>query len=132
MVMSDKNQRVRQWISFRLKPEEYSQIDRRWKETTCRNLSEYARKVLLSKPVVIRYRNQSADQFLSEMILLKKELNAIGNNFNQSVKRLHAMDKVTEIRSWAILNESTKRSFMNKIVEIENRLEQIYQLWSQK
>jgi hypothetical protein len=131
-MMSEKNQRVRHWISFRLKPEEYSQIDRRWKETTCRNLSEYARKVLLTKPVVIRYRNQSADQFLSEMILLKKELNAIGNNFNQSVKRLHAMDRVPEIRTWAILNESTKRSFMNKIEEIQNRLEQIYQLWSQK
>ena len=62
-------------------------------KTTCRKLSEYARNVLLQKPVIIKFRNQSADDFLDEMILLKNELNAIGNNYNQSVKRLHTLEK---------------------------------------
>ena len=80
------------WINVRLTPDEFEQLENFWKATISRNMSDYVRKVLLSKPVVIKYRNQSADQYLGEMILLKNELSAIGNNFNQAVKRLHTMD----------------------------------------
>src|ERR1700674_4692570 len=120
----------KEWISFRVKPAEYDQIEQFRKTTTCRNLSEYARKVLLSKPVVIKYRNQSADQFLSEMLLFKKELSAIGNNFNQAVKRLHSLDGLPEMRSWLMIYDSTHKSFMNKVAEINEHLVKIYELWS--
>ncbi|HSZ33431.1 MAG TPA: hypothetical protein VK772_08965 [Puia sp.] len=123
---------AKEWISFRVKPAEYNQIEQFYKETTCRNLSEYARKVLLSKPVVVKYRNQSADQFLVEMLLLKKELNAIGNNFNQAVKRLHSLDELPQMRSWLMIYDSTHKSFINKVYEINDYLIQIYELWSQK
>ena len=122
----------KEWISFRVKPSEYNQIEQFYKATTCRNLSEYARKVLLSKPVVIKYRNQSADQFLVEMLLLKRELSAIGNNFNQAVKRLHSLDELPQMRSWLMIYDSTHKSFINKVYEINEYLIQIYELWSQK
>ena len=48
------------------------------------------------------------------MILLKNELNAIGNNFNQAVHKLHTLDHVPEIKAWAILNESSKKIFHEK------------------
>ena len=32
--------------------------------------------------------------------LNKKELNAIGNNFNQAVHKLHLLDKIPEFRVW--------------------------------
>jgi hypothetical protein len=83
---NNHSNKEKQWISFRVKHEEYNQINRLFLSTTCRKLSEYVRKVLLNKPVVIKYRNQSADEFLSAMIPLKNELNSIGNNFNQAVK----------------------------------------------
>jgi hypothetical protein len=95
-------------------------------------LSDYIRRVLLKKPVVVKYRNQSADEFLSEMILLKKELNAIGNNFNQSVKKLHTLDDVPEFKSWIIQNETSKQILFNKINEIYNRMNQLYEIWSSK
>ena len=56
-----------------------------------RKLSDYARKILLGKPIVATYRNQSLDDFMTEMFVLRNELNAIGNNFNQVVKRLHIL-----------------------------------------
>jgi hypothetical protein len=127
-VMSES----REWISFRVKPTEYDQIEQFYKTTTCRNLSEYARKILLSKPVVVKYRNQSADQFLAEMLLFKNELSAIGNNFNQAVKRLHSLDGLSQMRSWLMIYDSTHKSFMNKVDEINEHLVQIYELWSQK
>ena len=129
--MNEHNQ-PKEWISFRVKPEEYDNIYKLFQQTTCRKLSEYTRKVLLKKPVVFKFRNQSADDFLTEMILLKNELNAIGNNFNQAVNRLHTLDHYSQMKSWLLLYDSTHRSFLNKTEEIKERLNQIYELWSQK
>jgi len=86
----------------------------------------------LSKPIKVTYRNQSADEFLAGMIALKNELNAIGNNFNQAVKHLHSISDPAEIKTWLLLNESTKQAFMNKIEEIKLRMQQLYEIWSQK
>ena len=119
-------------VTIRYKPSELEQVNRLFKSTTCRKLSEYIRKVSLHKPIVKTYRNQSADEFLAEMIRLKNELTAIGNNFNQVVKKLHTLDHEPEIRTWAILNESGKKIFQKKVEEIQEKMNQIYQLWLQK
>lgn len=97
--MKGQESKTKSWISFRVKPKEYEQIHSHFLTTTCGKLSEYAPNILLQKPVNIRYRNQSADDFLAEMILLKNELNAFGNNFNQVVKRLPTIDSIPEIRT---------------------------------
>ena len=131
VVMSESGA-TREWISLRVKPEEYDLIEKRRQATSCRTLSEYARKLLLSKPVTIKYRNESLDQSMEEMILLKNELNAIGNNFNQAVKRLHTLDTTGQARAWMIAYESTHQAFIRKVEEIKERLNQIDALWSSK
>ena len=130
----EKNNNIPQknWISFRVKPEEYKQIHRHFTSTTCRKLSEYARKVLLNKPVVVRYRNQSADEFLSAMIPLKKELNAAGNNFNQAVKKLHPLSQLQEFRTWIINYECEKNRLLQQIDEIKFQMQKMYEKWSQE
>jgi hypothetical protein len=122
--------KVKSWISFRVKPKEYDVIQAHFQNTTCRKLSEYARKILLNKPVIVKYRNQSADDFLRDMIKLKNELNAIGNNFNQAVRKLHTLDKLSEINFWLAMNEPCINSIMRKIEDITNRMNQVYELWS--
>lgn len=119
-------------ITIRLKPHEFAKLEAGWKDTTCNKLSEYVRRILLSKPVTITYRNQAADDFLKEMIQLKNELNAIGNNFNQSVHKLHTLDTVPEIKAWAKLNETTKQTLLEKVEQIRIRMNQLYQIWSQQ
>jgi predicted nucleic acid-binding OB-fold protein len=120
------------WLTIRLNEDEERKLNQLYSRTTSRALSEYARDVLLREPVNILYRNQTADEFLAEMIQLKNELNAIGNNFNQIVHKLHTLDHVPEIKAWAILNESTKKIFMKKVEEIKNKVNEIYQQWLQK
>lgn len=124
--------KLKSWISFRVRPKEYDIIHAHFQKTTCRKLSEYARKVLLNKPVIVKYRNQSADEFLREMIKLKNELSALGNNFNQTVKKLHTLDKFPELEKWLSTSEPLIHSLMNKIEEIKNRMNEVYELWSQK
>jgi hypothetical protein len=130
--MENQKYKPKKWISFRVKTKEYDQIYSHFKNTTCRKLSEYARKVLLNKPVTVQLRNQTANDFLDEMVQLKNELNAIGNNFNQTVKRLHTLDKFPEIKTWLSANESTRNGLLKKSEEIRLKMIQIYELWSQK
>ena len=100
-------------VTIRLKPDEYGKIHSKFKSTTKRKLSEYIRAVLLEKPLTVFTRSKSLDNFISEMILLRNELNFIGNNFNQSVKKLHTLDEISEIKIWSILNGKAKYEVVN-------------------
>lgn len=126
------NKEAKNWISFRVKPQEYEQIHRHFSSTTCRKLSDYARKVLLNKPVIVNYRNQSADEFLTVLISLKNELNAIGNNFNQAVKKLHSLHQVSEFKTWLMNYEADKETLLKKVEEIKSKINQIYEQWLQE
>ena len=81
-------------IGLRLTLEEYEQIAKRCESSTCKKLSEYVRHIIFNKPITILQRNQSFDDFMSEMIVLRKELNQAGNNFNQAVKKLHTLGQI--------------------------------------
>ena len=130
--MKDQNKTTKNWISFRVKPEEYERIQKLCKATTSRKLSEYVRKVLLNKPVTMNHRNQSVDEILSELIEIRSELNAIGNNYNQAVRKLHTLENSTEIKTWLLLNEPIRQRFMNRVEQIKERMNQLYELWSQE
>lgn len=120
------------WLTIRLSQAEEKFLKDFSDKTTCNNLSNYARNVLLRKPVTLLYRNQSQDNFLNELILLKRELNAIGNNFNQLVHRLHIIDHQSELKSWIISYELQQQTIQSKTNEIKTWLVNIYNLWSQE
>ena len=131
--MKEGKKEVRKkWLHIRLNETEYSTIHGNWKKTTSNELSDYARRILLKKPVTINYRNQSGDEVLAEMIRLKNELSAIGNNFNQAVHQLHTLDTVPQVKIWLVVNENLKNSFLKKTEEIRQRMNQIYEQWLQK
>lgn len=81
--MKKKDIEVRnKMVVVRMNNTEFEKAENLRKKTTEKYLSSYLRKLSLEKPVTVKYRNQSADDFLKEMLGLKKELNSIGNNFN--------------------------------------------------
>lgn len=133
MNMEDKRKKgYTRKVTVRFQELEFKYLEIQCKKSTCRKISEYVRNILLQKPVVVTYRNASADAFLAEMIGLKNELSAIGNNFNQAVKKLHTLNSVPEIRLWLIFNESLREAFIKKTEEIKVRMNQIYEQWLQK
>ena len=95
-----KNENRKRIVGIRFTIKEYEQIEKKWKDSTCRKLSEYVRKIVFNKPIVATYRNKSLDDLMTELIQLKKELNGIGNNFNQAVKKLHTLHQIPEFRMW--------------------------------
>ena len=120
------------WLTIRMTPEEYAQVEKLTAQTTCDSISEYARRAVLGKPVIMRYRNQSLDDFMADMIQLRQDLNQVGNNFNQSVHKLHTLRHVPDIQQWVLLNETDKTQLFRQIEAISNTINKAYQLWSRE
>jgi hypothetical protein len=129
--MSKQKDNRTKWLHLRLKTEEYNLLHKNFSKTTCRKISEYARKILLSKPLTTTYRNLSLDEFMAEMIRLRGELNSLGNNFNQAVKKLHTLDKIAEYKAWLMTYEVEKKLLLDKVEQIKNRINQIADQWLQ-
>jgi hypothetical protein len=129
--METKNSNRSRLIGLRLTPKEYEQIEKKWKASTCRKLSDYVRKSLFEKPIVTTYRNQSLDDFMAEAMRLRAELNCVGNNFNQVIKKLHALHPIAEFRGWIITYELEKQTLLNKVEEIKNHIQKIAEKWLQ-
>jgi len=126
----DKRNIRNNWLTVRLNQQETEQLDKYFKASTCQKLSDYVRKVILNKPINIKYRNVSLDDFMKEVMLFKKELNAIGNNFNQAVHKLHTLEKFGDFQQWAATNEHDKKRIFDKIDSILNKLNEIHSVWS--
>ncbi len=129
--MEAENSNRTRIIGLRLTPEEYAKMERRWKSSTCRKLSDYVRKHLFDKSIVTTYRNQSLDDFMEETIVLRNELNAIGNNINQAVKKLHTLQQIPEFRNWIISYNLDKMILFNKVEEIKKHIQKITDKWLQ-
>jgi hypothetical protein len=125
--MKDEQKKTFKWISFRVTPNEYDQVYSHLKKSGSRKMSDYARKVLLKKPVVVTYRNQSTDDFLTLATALFKTLNGIGNNFNQAVKKLHTLREIPEFKSWFITWNLEQKILQNKIEEVKKFTIKIYE-----
>jgi hypothetical protein len=119
-------------LIVRLKPTEYELIEKRFKNTRFRKLSEYARDVLLEKPVTVTYRDQAMDDVLEELILLRRELNAIGHNLNQAVHQINAAHGYADTRLWAHLLSTVNSKVEPAINQIKERMNQYADIWSQK
>ena len=116
-------------VAVRLTLDDFKKFEKAWKKTTCRKLSDYHRLLILKKPVTVIYRNQSMDDFMAELIQLRTELNAIGQNYNQVVKRLHTLDAVPDIQTWLLLHESARKILLDKVAEIKSKINQINDVW---
>ncbi|KAF2339551.1 plasmid mobilization protein [Flavobacterium nitrogenifigens] len=110
---------------------EYNMLERRFKTTACRQMSEYLRSCLLNKPVIVKHRDVSLDEFMLEFIRLRKELAALGNNFNQSVRRLHTLQHNAEFRRWISETESQRERLLAQTESIVKMTEKITRKWLQ-
>ena len=131
-MKKQENEVRRKMVVTRMNQFEFEKMENFRKQSTERSISNYIRKVVTQKPVTMNYRNQSADDFLDQMLELKKDLNGIGNNFNQAVHKLHILDKIPEFREWIYQYETLHKKLAEKVEEIKLRMNQLYNQWLQK
>jgi hypothetical protein len=109
-VKMEKAKKVRdRWVNVRMNQEEFEKLESNRKKATERSNSDYIRKLVTGQPVKILTRNASQDALTEELIRLRKELNAIGQNLNQAVRKLHSLKMIPEFRNWITAYEHTCR-----------------------
>lgn len=129
--MTQEKQNRTRHIRLRLTPREYDLVTTRWRQTTSHELSEYLRKIIFEKPVTVRHRNQSLDDLMAALILLRGELNFIGHNYNQVVKKLHQLREFEHIANWLRQHEGAWETVNQKITEIKTTISHIDDQWLQ-
>lgn len=129
--MKEQKKNRTKWIHLRLTDREFDLIQNRFKKSTCPKLSDFARKNLLQEPVVLKYRNESLDDLIAQLIMLKNQLNPIGNNFNQTVKKLHTLNQIPEFKQWILTFELEKKILFNSINEIKKQMQLFFEKWLQ-
>ncbi|WP_431216157.1 plasmid mobilization protein [Puia sp. P3] len=118
------------WLTVRMNEEEYKALEALHRQSTCSSLSEYARRIVLGKPIILRYHNLSLDDFMTGMLQLRGELKTISGNFNQAVRRANTLRHLPDIQQWILLNEQDKTRLTKQIETISTNIEKAYQLWS--
>lgn len=126
--MSEANNRTR-WLHIRLTETEYKKLQAGFSTSTKQKISSYVRDILLDKPVTVYTRNQSVDDFVAEMIQLRNELKAIGNNINQAVKKLHTSANNTELKYWAQQVVNSREILFQKMDEINLKIASTSDQW---
>ena len=98
--------------SFRATPEQWKQIDRNVQESGLGNFSNYARRMLIEKQVVV------VSKFEIEAIKeLATELSRIGNNINQIARIANSTGKVFKAETVELVeNQKEIASLLGQII----------------
>lgn len=118
-------------VGLRLTALEYTELEKRFKASTCRKLSDLIRKHLFNKPIVTTYRNASFDDYIEEIMILNGELNSIGNNINQIAKKMNSFKMIPEFKTQFFVFEIEKQKLFEKIEEIKLHTQKLSEKWLQ-
>jgi hypothetical protein len=119
-------------LNVRLSQQEWDKVHKLASNTTCRSVSDYARKVLVEKPVKVFYRNQSFDAFEEQMTRLLPKLESFGDNFTLLVKKLSSLDSVPEITALLPSVLACEDDFARNVQVIKTFIEKLSEQCDQK
>ncbi|MFH6965239.1 plasmid mobilization protein [Flavobacterium plurextorum] len=118
-------------VGLRLTPLEYAELEKRFRSSTCRKLSDHIRRHLFNKPIVTTYRNASFDDYIEETMTLNSELNSIGSNVNQIAKKMNSLKMISELKNQLIDFEIEKLKLFVKMEEIKIHSQKFSEQWLQ-
>ena len=115
--MKRENSNRTRIVGLRFTPLEYAELEKRFRASTCRKLSDHIRSHLFNKPLVATYRNQSLDELMEETAVLTSELRAIGNNINQIARKINTLNTVPDFKGHLYLFEIQRDRLFDKFAK---------------
>jgi hypothetical protein len=112
--------------------EEYARLYEKFESTTHRNFSGYLRDLIHRKPVTVRYRNQSIDEFLPVAIGIKNELGTINSNLTRIINQLTSCQQAGQLKDILEYFAAEQFSLREKMEDIRQTLIKIYERWLQQ
>lgn len=75
--MKKERKEKRKELRVKMPMSEYEHLVKECSDTIYRSLTEFVRKKLAGKPIIVHYRNKSFDDFVNEAVLLREEIQTI-------------------------------------------------------
>jgi hypothetical protein len=122
----------RKMIVVRLNESEYDRLQTHLARTTEKTVAQYVRKLLLHQPVQVKYRNVSVDDFLRDVLELKRELIRSCEVYSKGVEKLQLLHHIPEFRYWLTHYEEGRITLLRQVEAIDHRMNLLYNLWLQK
>jgi hypothetical protein len=107
-----------------LTKEEWKKMNADFTASTCQNHAEYLRLKLLGKPVTLKYRNKSLDDFLSQLILLREDFRDFSDQFIKAEKILPGSVSVDAKTVQTKKQELHAQQLLEKLDEIKDCINQ--------
>ncbi|QEC65628.1 plasmid mobilization relaxosome protein MobC [Mucilaginibacter ginsenosidivorans] len=118
-------------IGLRLTSDEYGELEKSWKNSTVKKLSEFVRGALFGRKITVYSRNKSLDELVAELVLLRRELHAIGVNFNQAVHRLNRSDHSPQMQVWVERFGRDRDAYFALFEEVKLKINSVSEQWLQ-
>jgi hypothetical protein len=128
-MKENKNNR-KKWLHVRLTEAEYERIQRQFRGTVHDRMSDFARAMLLRKPIIGVYQNTALKEVLAELSALKKDIHGIAINYNQTVRKLNSSALPESVKMLPSL-ESDHEIILKSLRLVEHYLHQTAQKWLQ-
>jgi len=129
--MGEENTSRKKRITLRLTDKEYTELAGNWKNSTVRKLSDFVRRLMFGRKLTVYTRNKSLDELLEELALLRRELKAIGVNFNQAVHRLHMLDHAPQMQVWVERFGRDRNRYFALFEEVCRKINSVSEQWLQ-
>jgi hypothetical protein len=124
-------QSLSKYICFRIDIDQYDLLRANCKQTTCRTLSQYIRKLLLAGPVTINHRNATMEELIVELSALRGQLARASRTFESAVDQLTGFQSAQQLGSWLLRFESERRDLATQIQTINGYIKKTAKQWLQ-
>lgn len=125
--VTDKNRRFR--VTVRLREAEYRTLQKRAGDTASGEMADYIRQVLTHKKIEHFYRNRSMDDWIDELSKMRRELSALGNNFNQIVKKINSTGGKQEFAFWLREATAMQGELLQRVAAVQGKIDQFAAQW---
>lgn len=128
----EEQEKLTEKIGLRVSVEFYKKMEQWQAQSNCRSVSELARRILYKEEIIWYHKDSRLDETARELALIRKELNAIGNNINQSVRIMNTTSLSDLITSEAKKISDNNDQLLLHLSRVAEMTEAVSKQWLQK
>lgn len=128
----EEQEKLTEKIGLRVSVEFYKKMEQWQTQSNCRSVSELARRILYKEEIIWYHKDSRLDETARELALIRKELNAIGNNINQAVRIMNTTPLPDLIISEAKKISDSNDQLLLHLSRVAEMTEAVSKQWLQK
>ncbi len=119
-------------VGLHFTAKEYERLQEKFRRSCFRSFAPFVRDILFNRPITIKYRNESADDFLQEALKIKKELTRVGESVRQAVSTVSVKQDSASFQEAAMMLKEALSTYQEEMGRLNEKMVQIYELWLQR